>query len=75
MLISPNPSNGLVQLDLTEAVSNAAITVTDMLGRELLRERMNGTRHMLDLDPLPTGSYIVGLSSAKGNWRERIVLN
>ena len=65
--IYPNPTNGLVKLDmyLMEYVgANINLRVSDMLGRSILEERINnpnGKTHDLDLRDQDAGIYFVTL--------------
>lgn len=71
--LSPNPGDGLVLLRTGKWMNEATITLTDALGRELLREPMNGNEFLLDLSPRPAGLYLVTLRSVEGMTTRRLL--
>ena len=72
--ISPNPSDGLVLVNTGRNLSNASITLTDAMGRELLREQMKGHEQVLDLRDRPKGLYLISLRAAEGIASQRLVI-
>ncbi len=55
----PNPSNGVFAVQFNAEVANANIQVTDMNGKVLFQELMNGTRLEVSNLRLSTGAYLV----------------
>ncbi len=55
----PNPSNGVFAVQFNVEVANANIQVTDMNGKVLFQELMNGTRLEVSNLRLSTGAYLV----------------
>ena len=70
----PNPAKGSVLVSATSSIKQATLVVTDVIGRELRREPMNGTAHALDVSDLPRGMYMITLRCASGSQAERLVL-
>ncbi len=70
----PNPATGSVWVSTPTAVRNAALTLSDALGRKLLSTAMNGTSQSLAVGDLPRGMYLVTLSSQEGRSAQRVVL-
>ncbi|WP_306641217.1 M1 family aminopeptidase [Sanyastnella coralliicola] len=64
--IYPNPSNGVIQLELPEALQQSAlitVNIIDMNGRTVMNTTLPSgiVRHQLDLSTLSQGSYLVQL--------------
>lgn len=55
----PNPSNGVFAVQFNSEVANATIQVTDMNGKVLFQEVMNGTNLEVSNLSLSTGAYLV----------------
>ena len=55
----PNPSNGVFAVQFNAEVANANIQVTDMNGKVLFQELMNGTSIEVSNLQLSTGAYLV----------------
>ncbi len=59
--IFPNPTNGIVTIDLGETKSNLNLTLTNALGQVVLTKNYSSTNHInLDLDA-PKGIYFLQL--------------
>ncbi len=74
VLIVPNPGNGVVNVLLPEAGPGSLFVLSDAMGREVMRSRIEGTRMQFDLARLARGlySYCVVTTErgivAKGSW-------
>jgi len=58
--VYPNPVTDLLTISNTEMMSG--ITIADMLGRILLKTRLNDTEMKIDMSKYPTGTYLVQVS-------------
>lgn len=63
LLVSPNPSKGIVQVT-TGTGERLLITVTDITGRIRYRGPHQGPNFSVDLSPLSAGSYIIHVDGA-----------
>lgn len=73
---TPNPTDGLISLRIAgELTTGSTITVLDLSGRELIRrviiEQTNAPR--IDLTQLPSGTYLIKLTSGKEVSLQRVV--
>jgi polyhydroxybutyrate depolymerase len=59
--VYPNPSNGIVQLDL-ETTNGISYKVVDVLGKELLSRQVTAVLETIDLADLPNGTYFIKVS-------------
>ena len=64
--LAPNPAHGTAVLTLAEAAEGAELTLCDLGGRELRREQVTGTTHSLDVSALPSGVYLLKLTTPQG---------
>ncbi len=74
-VLYPNPCHGSVALTgIPESATMVA--VRDMMGREVLRKELaRGTRKcVLDVSGLPSGTYFVTLTTAKGTGTQKLVV-
>ncbi|WP_306641087.1 T9SS type A sorting domain-containing protein [Sanyastnella coralliicola] len=69
----PNPSNG--QVSVAGLAGTGLLTITDMNGRMIDQQQINGTFVQLDLSNLANGSYIISIQEeGKLPKRERLIL-
>ncbi len=73
-LLSPNPASGALLVSTRATHQQATLIVTDIASRELIRERMIGATHTLDMADLPRGVYTITLRNANGSQAQRLVL-
>ena len=72
--VSPNPTHGTVVLTLEQAAEGAELTLCDLGGRELRRERVSGTSYTLDIATLPAGVYFLKLTTPQGVATRRLLV-
>ena len=75
--VYPNPTTGKVQVDIQKPLhGQPSLRVVDMLGRQVLPERLLGSGRQqvnLDLGTLPGGTYTLILQSADGRAVKRVL--
>lgn len=59
----PNPSQGNIQITMTEAVKGATVKVLNTMGQTVLSQEMNEQSIQLDIAHLANGVYIVTISN------------
>ena len=75
LLVSPNPTNDRVTIELTNAPSSPmTLEFFRADGAVVLRERLKGARHTLDLGALPNGPYVIRIIGKQGQLVERLVI-
>lgn len=72
--VQPNPSTDLVHISYSRWATEAQITLTDALGREVLGGPMTGSSMTLDLTLWPRGLYLLTLRSTQGVISRRLLL-
>jgi serine protease len=70
----PNPTTGLIHLEVPAAFGAADVQVTDALGRLVLRRPVTGPAFNLSLQKLTPGVYTVRVTSRSGRMLSRLVL-
>lgn len=78
VFVYPNPANKAVTITVSESMSNATVTVTDLLGRKAVEPVwLNNTRSIrLNTQNLSEGVYIVNVASKEGTTlTRRLVIN
>lgn len=74
LMLYPNPATGTLAVSCNIPVYDADIVIADTYGREVFRDKMQGTGQSLDLRGLAKGSYLFSLSSTHGSSIQRLVL-
>ncbi len=75
-LVYPNPAKNFVNIDLTENVTEAAVSVFDMTGRKIAEgEIKNGYRTQLDITAFEKGIYLLEVKTDTKVLREKIIKN
>lgn len=70
--VYPNPTNGLIQIgDYKDVIS--CVNIYDNLGRNI-QQFKNLKDNNLDLKDLDDGVYFMEIETAKGNYKEKIIL-
>ncbi len=75
--VYPNPSNGLVNVDITGSqLKNSSIVVSDLLGNEIRKAtfKNNSTVSQVDLSEFQDGIYFVKIKSDSGETTQRVIL-
>ena len=74
--IYPNPSNGLVNINIANYVGDLQISVYDINGREVYNKNMNNfnNSNAINLEKLSTGIYILKLQGENLNYSEKVIL-
>jgi hypothetical protein len=73
-IVFPNPSKGLVNLDLSLFDLETSIEVLDLTGKVLLRSNSVANNLNLDLSGLPSSIYIIKASDGKMTQYKKILL-
>lgn len=77
MVVYPNPSKGIVNVDLNgNKLTNASIIVSDLLGNELKKISLKSSEsgHQLSISEFQDGIYFVKIKSDAGEFVQRIIL-
>ncbi len=76
--ISPNPTNGMVQLQLNLPYSSELkITVTDLLGKVVATSQVENNhqhRQQIDLSKLAAGMYLIKVQTQKGFATKKVIV-
>jgi Secretion system C-terminal sorting domain len=68
----PNPANETITVN-TNADANT-ITITDALGREVVRVQTTGTQTVIDLSSIAAGTYFMNVISANGISTQQLMI-
>lgn len=71
--VYPNPTNGLLQLNIPQADLGGNLTLHDIAGRVVRQLSVNENNFRLDLSALPAGCYILNYSGPEGVIRTQII--
>lgn len=74
ILIYPNPTEGLLQIEIIESGegdSDFTLVVSDINGKQVLRKKKESTRTIIDLSDQPAGFYIftITLGTVVSRWK------
>ncbi|MFY0643607.1 MAG: T9SS type A sorting domain-containing protein [Bacteroidia bacterium] len=75
--ISPNPSEGLINIDLPSTTTSSELTILDMTGKELFRMHIgievHGSQQVVDLTQLPKGLYYVKYGNSRDGFTSQVI--
>lgn len=73
--ISPNPAAGSALIQFSSPIKDAFISVSDMQGKELLRDKADQNSYRLDLKNFAAGVYVVRVNSGAGSFSSRLIVS
>lgn len=71
--LSPNPAKGMVTLKCAE-VMQGRVEIIDIQGKSWCKKTLAGRRTELDVSALPTGSYLVYITTEKGTLTKKLTI-
>ena len=74
--IYPNPAKDFLNLNLPENIQNAVISITDMSGREVLKQNINQAtgQTKINIANLTSGNYIVHLQDGNRRYVSKLIV-
>ncbi len=73
--IYPNPSRGIVNINLPEAQEKTLLKLFDIQGREILSKETLNTSESLAIENLQDGVYLLSIENGENKILKKIVLN
>ena len=73
--ISPNPAAAFALIQFSSPVKDAFISVSDMQGKELFRDKTDQSSYRLDLKNFAAGVYVVRVNSTAGDFSSKLVVS
>lgn len=74
--VFPNPTTGLLNINVGSAIENPKLVVTDVIGRIMLQQSLQSGLNKASLDQLAAGTYMVQVSSTSSpTVTSKVVLN
>lgn len=71
--ISPNPTNGLIKLELGEPNESSIVTVYDARGKLIKAMQVNGDETIINLENENSGIYLIQVSNDRGKATKRLI--
>jgi len=71
--IAPNPASSKVMIT-TQAPVDATVTITDILGRTVVKQQMQGQSTTIDTSALQRGTYIVSIETPESHIANKLIL-
>jgi len=72
--VYPNPLTSSSTLQLNTQVTDAEVAIYDMVGKELMRNKLTGNRMEIEKGSLVSGVYFVKLTGEGRQWVEKLVV-
>ncbi len=70
----PNPTSGVIKLEITGPAANSSIVITDISGKILMNRTTEDKTMEFDMSYAPAGVYLVTVNSNGKEYTERIVI-
>ncbi len=74
LMVFPNPTSGMITIQLSEQVSNAKLFISDMMGRVVFQKEIKEIKEPLDLTSLSPGIYELQINNENKTIHQRIVI-
>ncbi len=71
VLIYPNPSNGLINIELN---TNAEIELADVNGKNIIKENLVNEKNTIDLQNFSEGIYFLSVKISEKTLRQKIII-
>ncbi len=71
--IYPNPSTDYFEIDWKNAGQSGYFTLSDMSGRLLKQEEINGIKNIVSVEDLPEGMYFLSVFTAEGRFVKKFI--
>ena len=68
----PNPAIGQLNIDAHKEI--ASVTISNLLGKQMLNKTINANSAVLNIEDLPKGIYIVNMQFKEGNLTKKIIV-
>ena len=76
IIIYPNPSSGILNIDFNEPNNISLILITDLLGREVKKESMQLDKEaQINVSELKEGIYFIRIETSKGIFNKKLIIN
>ena len=66
--VYPNPNKGLFTLELSSIINKSTIEVSNLLGQQVFKEELTGSKNKIDLSLQPSGLYIYRVLNETGEF-------
>lgn len=75
--VYPNPTDGMININLSNLTEDAALMVHDMIGQTVYNVNipMGSTNEMYDLSFLPQGMYILEIRNKQHRFTQKVIKN
>lgn len=73
--VFPNPGNDYININLSPAINNGRMVITDLTGRILINDNFIGKEKSLDISELPRGLYLLQISNGNFFVQRKIIRN
>jgi penicillin-binding protein-related factor A (putative recombinase) len=74
VLVYPNPSKGIINLDLTD-VNETELTIYNVAGQKVFTKKINEKKSKLDLNKFNKGIYFLNFKNNDGASIKKIILD
>ena len=72
--VFPNPTSGIITIELAGAAGNTDVEVYDIMGKQLIAAASESSKLELDLSQIASGIYLIRASNAGSTYIRRIVI-
>jgi hypothetical protein len=77
IILFPNPTNSTITVQLhsnNSETSLISIKLMDLMGREILSQKINGQSHVLDVSTCPKGIYFLEAKDETNSYYQKLII-
>ena len=75
LTVYPNPANDALWVQNSTMVDNGAITIYDLLGREVFQDTFTTDKKQINISSFSRGVYLIKVSSNNSETIKKVIIN
>ncbi|WP_290697656.1 S8/S53 family peptidase [Lacinutrix sp.] len=74
-IMYPNPTKGILNINLTQSNNSATVTIHNVLGQKVLNTKLTQRTNSISVNNLSKGLYLVTLKTEKNSITKKLIIN
>jgi len=73
VIVHPNPTNGIVNINILGKTVKGKILVTDISGKVIISKNISGKQNVIDISNFASGLYFINIETDNGTVRKKVI--